>query len=54
MGLIERWNIEMYAGNKDELMNNNQEKKEYERVEIELIDFSGEENIFECEGSQYW
>lgn len=44
----------MYTGKKDESVNHNKEKKEYERVEIELIDFSGEENIFECESSGYW
>ncbi len=30
------------------------EKKEYERVEIELIDFTGEDSIFECYGSEYY
>ena len=34
--------------------NMNNPKEEYIRVEIELLDFTGEDSIFECSESAYW
>ena len=44
----------MYTNNMNESDRPIKDKKEYERVEIELIDFTGEDNIFECENSVYF
>ena len=34
--------------------NMDNQKEEYVRVEIELLDFTGEDSIFECDTSAYW
>ena len=34
--------------------NMDNQKEEYVRVEIELLDFTGEDSIFECDVSAYW
>lgn len=42
---------------KDEQLNNenmDNPKEEYTRVDIELLDFTGEDSIFECAVSAYW
>ena len=44
----------MYTNNRNESDRPIKEKKDYERVEIELIDFTSEDSIFECDGSEYF
>lgn len=44
----------MYTNNMNESDKTIKEKKEYDRVEIELIDFTGEDSIFECSESEYF